>query len=154
MLHCADQRRYRCRGSIAWVMGVVLAMAPLAAKAGHDQDEEDLIYFLPIAADHAKRLLDSGEKVLFFDLRDPEDFKKERLPGARSIPLKQLSKGFQRIPTTGRVVLYCGCPDGRIEEGYSYQLLRQMGYRNVSVLEGGITEWRRLGYPVETDGGS
>ncbi|MEA2952930.1 MAG: cytochrome c oxidase cbb3-type subunit [Alphaproteobacteria bacterium] len=149
-----SDRLAQLRRVTAWVLGVLLLLAPLPAWAGHDQDEDDLVYFLPIAAEHAKRLLDSGEKLFFFDLRDPEDFKREHLPGARSIPLKQLSKGFQRIPTAGRVVLYCGCPEGRIEEGYAYQLLRQMGYRNVSVLEGGFTEWRKLGYPVETDGSS
>ncbi|MEA2992872.1 MAG: hypothetical protein QOD40_1792 [Alphaproteobacteria bacterium] len=139
---------------ITWVLRGMLLLAPLPAWAGHDQVEDDLVYFLPIAAEHAKRLLDSGEKLFFFDLRDPEDFKREHLPNARSIPLKELSKRFQRIPTTGRVVLYCSCAEGNIEEGYAYQLLRQMGYRNVSILEGGFTEWRKLGYPVETDGSS
>jgi rhodanese-related sulfurtransferase len=143
--------RLFCSGLLA---AAILTASRTPSPAGHDQVEDDLVYFLAIAPDHAKKLLDSGETVLFFDLREPEDFKKEHLPGARSVPLKELSKRFQKIPRTGRVVLYCSCPEGKIEEGYAYQLLRQMGYRNVSVLEGGFTEWRRLGYPVETDGNS
>jgi rhodanese-related sulfurtransferase len=144
----------RARRYAGWLMAVALVLTPLSSRAGHDQVEDDLVYFLRIAPDHVKQLLDAGEKIIFFDLREPEDFKKDHLPGARSLPLKQLTTRFQRIPMAGRVVLYCTCAEGNIEEGHAYQLLRQMGYRNVSVLDGGITEWRRLGYPLETDGNS
>lgn len=123
----------------------------MPAHAGHDQDEEDLIYFLPMPPARAKQLLDSGEKIFFFDLRDPEEFKRDRLPGAVSLPLQQLQSQQDKVPRAGRVVLYCSCPPGKIEEGYSYQLLRNAGYRNVSVLEGGISEWQRLGHPIETE---
>jgi rhodanese-related sulfurtransferase len=141
-------------GFIAWVLGGMLLLAPVPLWAGHDQVEDDLVYFLRITPDHVKQLLDAGEKIIFFDLREPEDFKRDHLPGAKSLPLQQLTTRFQRIPMAGRVVLYCTCAEGNIEEGHAYQLLRQMGYRNVSVLDGGITEWRRLGYPLEMDGSS
>ncbi len=142
------------RGLITCALGGMLLLAPVASRAGHDQVEDDLVYFLRIQPDRVKQLLDSGEPLWLVDLREPEEFKKQHLPGAHSLPLKQLQKGFQRIPRTGRVVLYCSCPVGNIDEGYSYQLLRELGYRNVSVLEGGFAEWTRLGYPVETDGSS
>jgi len=141
--------RSRARRAAGLFLAVVLALPPLAARAGHDQVEDDLVYFLPIAAERAKRLLDAGETIWFVDLRSVEDFKQQRVPGAHSIPLHDLSKRYQRIPTDGRVVLYCGCAEGNIEEGYAYQVLRGFGYRNVSVLEGGFAEWLRLGYPVE-----
>jgi rhodanese-related sulfurtransferase len=154
MLDCPDQRRSRYRSLGACLVSVVLMMSPLASRAGHDQVEDDLVYFLRIQPDHVKQLLDSGEKIIFIDLRELAEFKHQHLPGARSIPLKELTRRFQSVPRAGRVVLYCACPEGNIEEGYSYQLLREMGYRNVSVLEGGFTEWRRLGYPVETESNS
>jgi len=133
-------------------LAMLLLCLPLSAPclAGHDQPEEDLVYFLPIAPDRAKRLLDVGEKIVFIDLRSRADFAQQRLPGARSIPLNELEKRYPEVPKTGRVVLYCACPDGRIEEGFSYQLLRDQGYRNVSVLEGGFAAWRARGYPLES----
>jgi rhodanese-related sulfurtransferase len=140
--------RLRC---ITLLLGLLAAVTPWPLHAGHDQDEEDLTYFLPIAPERAKQLLDTGEKIVFFDLREPEEFKRERLPGAVSLPLKELPSHMGKVPRAGRVVLYCTCGPGNIEEGYSYQLLRNMGYRNVSVLVGGISEWRRLGYPIETE---
>jgi rhodanese-related sulfurtransferase len=133
------------------LLGLFLASSPSPVLAGHDQDEQDLIYFLPILPSRAKSLLDGGETVTFIDLRESEEFKRERLPGAQSIPLKELQARHNKVPKSGRVVLYCTCGVGNIEEAFAYQTLRNLGYRNVSVLEGGISEWRRLGYPIETD---
>ena len=132
--------------------GALLALALCGAApalAGHDQVEDDLTYFLAISAERTKQLLDIGESVWFGDLRSAEEFKAARLPGAHSIPLKDLTRRFAQVPTTGRVVLYCACPDGNIEEGHAYQLLRGFGYRNVSVMEGGFAAWQQLGYPLE-----
>jgi rhodanese-related sulfurtransferase len=154
MSGCPKQLRCRARRHAGWLLAAVLALAPLSSWAGHDQVEDDLVYFLRIQPDRVKQLLDGGEAVWLVDLRDTEEFKRQHLPGAHSIPLKQLQKSFMKVPRTGRVVLYCSCPEGNVDEGYSYQLLRELGYRNVSVLEGGFTEWTRLGYPVETDGNS
>jgi rhodanese-related sulfurtransferase len=154
MFDRSDQRRHRFRRLVGCLMSGMLILLPLASWAGHDQVEDDLVYFLRIQADRVKQLLDSGEAVWLVDLREPDEFKRQHLPGAHSLPLKQLQRSFMKVPRTGRVVLYCSCAEGNVDEGYSYQLLRELGYRNVSVLEGGFTEWRRLGYPVETDGSS
>ena len=139
----------RCRSYFGVALGILTLITP--AYAGHDQVEDDLTYFLPIAPARAKELIDGGEKVLFVDLREPNDFQQGHLPGAVLLPLRELPSQFTKVPRTGRVVLYCSCGPGNIEEGYSYQILREQGYRNVSVLEGGMTEWLRLGYPVVTE---
>lgn len=144
-------RRCGGRAFAGLLLAGVLAVIPSPGYAGHDQDEEDLTYFLPMPADRAKSLLEAGEKVLFVDLREPEEFKRERLPGAKSVPLRELNAQHEKIPKAGRVVLYCACGVGNIEEGFAYQTLRNLGYRNVSVLQGGFSEWRRLGYPIETE---
>ena len=132
---------------LAALLGAFTLVIP--ANAGHDQVEDDLTYFLPMAPARAKQLLDAGEKILFYDLREPQEFQREHLPGTVSMPLKELPAQYAKVPRAGRVVLYCTCGPGNIEEGYSYQILREQGYRNVSVLEGGISEWQRLGYPIE-----
>lgn len=131
------------------LMAFSLAAAP-AARAGHDQPTEDLVFFLPIAAERAKRLLDNGEKLIFIDLRPLEEFSARRLPGARSIPLKELPQRLDEVPKAGRVVLYCGCPPGQVEEGYAYQLLRDHGHRNIAVLAEGFSGWTQRGYPLVT----
>lgn len=145
-----DRTMRQAVASCFGLLACVLVMS-CPVQAGHDQDEEDLTYFLPLAPERARQLVDAGEKIFFFDLREPQEFKRERLPGAVSLPLKELSSHMSKVPRAGRVVLYCGCPPGNIEEGYSYQLLRDQGYRNVSVLVGGISEWQKRGYPVDAE---
>lgn len=128
----------------------LLLYISLPVRAGHDQPEEDLIYFLPILPERVKRLLDVGERIQFIDLRLQDEFQRQHLPGARSIPLKELERRHPEVPKSGYVILYCGCPPGKVEEAFAYQWLRHLGYRNVSVLQGGFNEWRKLGYPVES----
>ena len=122
-----------------------LAFWSSAAEAGHDEE-----YIDTIPAERVKRLADSGEKIFFVDLRSLNEFQKIRLPGARSIPIGELQKRFAEIPKSGRVILYCACPSGGVDEAYGYLTLRDKGHRNVSVLEEGIAGWVKRKYPVDT----
>ena len=48
--------RWRARGGAAagLLIAVVLALAPLTVRAGHDQGEDDLVYFMPNAPERAR----------------------------------------------------------------------------------------------------
>lgn len=124
---------------------VALVVLAGSARAGHDEEEPVNL----IAPDQVKRLLDIGEKIAFIDLRDAPAFRQGRLPQARSLPIAELGKRWAEIPRSGRVILYCPCPQGRKDETYAYLLLRKERYRNVSVLDGGYTEWTKRGYPTQ-----
>jgi rhodanese-related sulfurtransferase len=114
-------------------------------EAGHDDE-----YIETIPATRIKAMLDAGEKIVFVDLRSTSDFQKSRLPGARSIPISELQKRYQEIPKSGRVILYCSCPPGGVDESYSYLALRGKGYRNVSVLQDGFAAWLKGNFPTES----
>jgi len=122
----------------------LLSIEPRLAEAGHDDEYIDMI-----PPERIKKLLDSGEKIVFVDLRPVGDFNKARLPGAISIPVSELQKRYAEIPTSGRIVLYCSCPPGGVDESYSYLMLRGKGYRNVSVLENGFAAWTQRKMPTE-----
>jgi rhodanese-related sulfurtransferase len=113
-------------------------------NAGHDDE-----YIETVPAERVKAMLDRGEQLVFIDLRPPGDFAKSRLPGARSIPIAEVQKRFAEIPKSGRVILYCGCPPGGLDESYSFLSLRSKGFRNVSVLAEGFDGWLKHRYPVE-----
>jgi rhodanese-related sulfurtransferase len=115
------------------------------ASAGHGT-EEDVV---TITAEQVKVFLDAREKIVLVDLRPVKDFQKTRLPGARSLPMKELDKRFHEIPKSGRVVLYCDCPQNQIIE-QAYQLLKDYGYRNTAVMADAFQEWLSRKYPVET----
>ena len=125
---------------VAWIALFWL----MPALAGHGvEDSIDTI-----AADRVKRLLDSGTKLVLVDLRPTREFQENRLPGARSIPIAELSKRFEEIPRTGQVVLYCTCTINEIAERAAFLGFR--GYRNVFVLLEGYPGWVKRGYPLET----
>jgi rhodanese-related sulfurtransferase len=128
------------------VVAVALVMFwPAAISAGHGT-EDDVV---TITAEQVKIFLDAREKIVLVDLRPVKDFQKMRLPGARSVPMKELDKRFQEIPKSGRVVLYCDCTQNEVIE-QAYQLLKDYGYRNTAVMADTFQEWQKRKYPVET----
>jgi rhodanese-related sulfurtransferase len=118
---------------------------PQVLLAGHGT-EDDVV---TITAEQVKSILDAREKIILVDLRPVKDFQKTRLPGARSLPMQELDKRFHEIPKSGRVVLYCDCPQNQIIE-QAYQLLKDYGYRNAAVMADAFQEWVSRKYPVET----
>ena len=113
--------------------------------AGHGT-EYDVV---TVTAEQVKGFLDAREKMVLIDLRPAVEFQKSRLPGARSVPMKELEKRFREIPQSGRVVLYCDCSQNQIIE-QAYQVLKDYGYRNTAVLADPYQDWLRRKYPVES----
>jgi rhodanese-related sulfurtransferase len=113
------------------------------ASAGHGRSEP-----VPaVSPEEVRQRLDGRNQPVLVDLRPREEFQKAHLPGARSVPLPELRRRHREVPRTGRVVLYCAC--GPMEVQAAYQFLRDLGYRDVSVLEEGFAGWAKRGYPLE-----
>jgi rhodanese-related sulfurtransferase len=128
------------------VAAVALVMVwPAVLSAGHGTEDD----VLTVTAEQVKVFLDAREKIILVDLRPVKDFQKTRLPGARSLPMQELDKRFHEIPKSGRVVLYCDCPQNQIIE-QAYQLLKDYGYRNAAVMADAFQEWVSRKYPVES----
>lgn len=119
------------------------ALAALPAGAGHDTGAS----YVAFPAEHVKRLLDVGARLIFIDLRPAEDFARERLPGARSVPIRELRRRHAEVPRTGHVILYCACPPEEVQAAYRF--LRDQGHRNLSIMEDGFPAWVKRGYPVD-----
>lgn len=70
-----------------------------------------------------------------------------------NVPMEQLQEyaldvthGWNKDTTT--IIVYCGnykC----LASGESAKMLKELGFKNVWAYEGGIAEWKYLGYPVE-----
>jgi hypothetical protein len=53
-----------------------------------------------------KLLLDADENIILVDLRPAPEFRRNRLPGARSIPLTEFARRFKEVPDgTGSALL-------------------------------------------------
>jgi rhodanese-related sulfurtransferase len=136
----------RCAGWLhfGWMVaaGVVALAGPAAAGHGAPAGPMPVI-----SAPDLKALLDrGGARPLLIDLRPADDFRQGRLPGARSIPIRELRRRAGYLPP-GRIVLYCACPKDELEAAYRY--LTDLGLLEVQALEDGFPGWTQRGYPLE-----
>ncbi len=102
-----------------------------------------------IAAEHGVETIDrarlaewqseaEGRTLYLLDVRDPDEFATGHLPGSRSAPGGQLVQAtdFQIGVPNGRIVLI---DDTGVRATMTAHWLLQMGCRDVSVLDGGLT---------------
>jgi len=94
-----------------------------------------------------KARMESGEKMVLIDVREPAEHAQGVLPGAHPIPRGVLEGQVDsRIPRDATVVLYCG---GGGRSALAGRNLVEMGYEKVENLEGGFSGWAQRGFPVE-----
>ena len=123
---------------------LLLEASPLAIYAAHDA--EDIVD--TVTPERVKFYLDNKEALVIIDLRTTKEFQERRLPGARSIPMKDLEKHLSAIPRAGRVILYCDWPQPMLIQD-AYQVLKDdHGYRNIAIMPEGIKGWLQRKFPV------
>ena len=95
-----------------------------------------------------KARLDRGETFHFIDVREDHEFAKDHAKGARHVGRGILERDIETLipDKEADIVVYCG---GGYRSALSADSLRQMGYRRVSSMDGGIRAWREAGYPIE-----
>ena len=88
---------------------------------------------------------------LLIDVREADEFASAHIPGAINIPRGllefKLSNDPQLTDRTLKLVLYCKT-SGR--SALAADALREMGYRNVLSLTGGIEAWQAAGLELLT----
>lgn len=103
----------------------------------------------------AKQLL--TPTTLLIDIREPAEFDRGNIPGAvlspRGLLEFEIHPLVQRTATDAsvaaedrQIVLYCGT-GGR--SALAAETLTNMGYRNVTSMDGGIVAWTAAGLPVD-----
>lgn len=88
-----------------------------------------------------KGMLDSsgdGARTLL-DVREPEEYGRGHIPGARLIPLGELEQRHEELDRDKGIIAYCR--SGRRSLGASV-LLRGLGFNEVYNMGGGMLEWR------------
>ncbi|HUG07298.1 MAG TPA: molybdopterin-synthase adenylyltransferase MoeB [Acidimicrobiia bacterium] len=86
------------------------------------------------------------ERVALLDIREADEFEQGSIPGAILAPRGLLESTISNHVTAAdqEIVLYC---EGGARSALAAKTLEEMGYRNVSSLEGGFTRWKREGLP-------
>jgi cysteine synthase/rhodanese-related sulfurtransferase len=98
----------------------------------------------------AQRLIAAG--VTLVDVRNNDEFAKERIEQALLAPLPALSDGdFSAVPKDRNAPLLAICARGK-RSLYGLLLLKAQGYRDVKSIAGGMHAWIEAGLPTELGG--
>ncbi|HEV2641728.1 MAG TPA: rhodanese-like domain-containing protein [Candidatus Elarobacter sp.] len=90
---------------------------------------------------------ESGSKVVFLDVREPNEWNLGHVPGALHIPRGQLeNKVEQMLDRDAHVVVYCA---GGSRSALATDTLRQMGYDHASSMKAGFRGWVEAGGEIE-----
>jgi len=101
-----------------------------------------------IAAATLAHLLDTGSTLALIDVREPGEYNLAHIPGASSVPRRQLEARMGRlVPFRGAHVVVCD--DTGRRAALAARTLERMGYGRVAVLEGGVNRWASLERPTE-----
>jgi cytochrome c oxidase cbb3-type subunit 3 len=85
-------------------------------------------------------------RMTIVDARTPADYAQEHIAGAVNVPYYDSAPYFASLPKQGWIVCYCGCPHA--ESGALAQQLTAAGFRDVTVLDEGLNEWKAKGHPM------
>ena len=88
-----------------------------------------------------KTRIDGGAPIWILDVREPNEFAICRIPGSTLIPLGELPRRLDEIPSGAdapEIVVHCKM-GGRSAKAAT--LLREHGFTNVKNLKGGILRW-------------
>lgn len=84
--------------------------------------------------------------VTVLDVRPADEYKNGHIPGAISIPLKELEAHLSSLPKDQEIVAYCRGPYCVLAV-QAVEILRRKGFHALR-LEDGVEEWRAHGLPV------
>ena len=84
--------------------------------------------------------------VTVLDVRPAEEYRSGHIPGALSIPLKELERRLSDLPPERDIVAYCRGPYCVLAVE-AVELLRARGFRAFR-MEQGVQDWRAEGLPV------
>ena len=91
-----------------------------------------------ITAVRLKQRLDAGEKLFILDVREPNEYQINRIPGSTLIPLGELPRRYQELPRDVEIITQCKM-GGRSQKALDY--LRTVGFSRMKNLKGGILDW-------------
>ena len=87
-----------------------------------------------------RQLKEGGVHVRLVDVRDPDEFAFNRLPGAQHIPLQTITQEAPAKLMNKEAVILVYCHHG-MRSAQAVQYLRQMGYANARSIAGGCDRW-------------
>ena len=85
-----------------------------------------------------KKRLDRGDALKIVDVREPNEYQINRIPGSILIPLGDVPKRYSELDPEAEIVVHCKM-GGRSAKAADF--LRSVGFKRVLNLKGGILDW-------------
>ena len=91
-----------------------------------------------ITVTELKQRMDRGDTLRIVDVREPNEYQINRIPGAELIPLGEVPRRYAELDMDEEIIVQCKM-GGRSAKAADY--LRSVGFKRVLNLKGGILEW-------------
>jgi len=85
-----------------------------------------------------KQRMDRGDALKIVDVREPNEYQINRIPGSELIPLGDIPKRYAELNKNDEIVVHCKM-GGRSAKAADF--LRSVGFTKVLNLKGGILDW-------------
>lgn len=120
----------------------VLVLLSIACSRG---DEGTKSAFRSVAPAEALKPIEGRSDLLIVDVRSPQELKEGYIEGSVFVPFWEIAQGKANLPKDRPLLLVCAVG------GRSYaigQALARSGWNDIYNLSGGISAWKRSGYPL------
>ncbi|HKJ38644.1 MAG TPA: rhodanese-like domain-containing protein [Anaerolineales bacterium] len=98
-----------------------------------------------VSAAELSEKLKNGKRPLVVDVRQPEEFRRGHISGAKLIPLGELSSRMKDLPKDKEII--CVCASGSRSRSATKRLVNE-GYNAVN-MNGGMMSWARSGLSIK-----
>ena len=119
----------------------------MAPKTGEDLIAEAKEQIEEVSPEDVKAMIARGDKVVYLDVREPNEWNLGRLPGAVHLPRGNLETKIEAlVDRHQRVVIYCARGN---RSALAALTMQQMGYQSVSSMARGFGGWVDVNGEVE-----
>ena len=119
----------------------------MAHKTAQDLIEEAKQQIDEVTPEQVREMQARSERVVYLDVREPNEWNLGRLPHAVHLPRGDLETKVEgMIDRAQRVVIYCARGN---RSALAALTMKQMGYENVSSMARGIQGWADINGEVE-----
>ena len=101
-----------------------------------------------LGAADLKARLDERLEILVLDVRTVADYADGHVPGAANVPVETLPQRVSELAAWRDRPLAVICRTNR-RSGEAARQLRELGFRNVLLVNDGMLAWQRAGFPVQ-----
>lgn len=135
---------YASKKIILFLAALIVATSAVAYAVSSDE-------VVRVDIKELKAMIDKGDSVIIIDNRPKNDFDRQRIKGAVSLPwaMDVAPEAKKILPSDKLIITYCACGPGESDSADVAAQLLNAGFKNVKTLKDGWEAWEEAGYPVD-----